>query len=183
MKRVTLAAIAGIMLCSLLAASAASLEVDKTRTKIQVDAKATGHAFTGTLKNYAIKVAGDGEKLKPQVLELSWNFADLDTGDAGRNVEMIKWLGGGTPKGSFKFIKFWADKSGVDKAEGTLTIHGVSKAVSFPFAVRKDGDRITANGRVEMNYKDFDLPVVRAMLVMTVDAKLVVNFQLVGKVK
>jgi hypothetical protein len=62
-------------------------------------------------------------------------------------------------------------------------IHGVAKTVYFPFTVKKDGEWVTASGQVEMDYKDFGLPLVRAMLVMTVDPKLVVNFQLVGKVK
>ena len=174
---------AGTLLGSMLSLSAATLEVDKTRSKIQVDAKATGHAFTGTLKDYTIKASGDAVKLKPESLELSWNFTDLKTADVGRDAAMIQWLGGGKPKGSFKFVKFWADKSGVDKAAGTLTIHGVTKTVYFPFAVKKDGEWITASGHVEMDYKDFGLPLVRAMVVMTVDPRLVVKFQLVGKVK
>jgi polyisoprenoid-binding protein YceI len=177
------APLVGTLLGSMLAVSAATLEVDKTRSKIQVDAKATGHAFTGTLKAYTVKATGDEAKLKPDSLELSWNFTDLDTDDDGRDAEMIKWLGGGTPKGTFKFVKFWTDKAGVDNAQGTLTIHGVSKTVYFPFAVKQDGEWVTATGKVEMDYKDFGLPLVRAMVVMTVDPKVVVNFQIVGKVK
>lgn len=177
------AALAATLLCSMLAVPAATLEVDKTRSKIQVDAKATGHAFTGTLKAYTLKATGDVAKLKPGSLELSWSFSDLDTADDGRDAEMIKWLGGGAPKGSFKFVKFWTDKDGVDHAAGTLTIHGIAKTVYFPFTVKKDGEWVTASGQLEMDYTDFGLPVVRAMLVMTVDPKLVVKFQLVGKVK
>ncbi len=174
---------AGALLCSMLTVSAATLEVDKTRSKIQVEAKATGHAFTGTLTAYTLKASGDAARLKPEALELSWNFSDLDTADDGRDAEMLKWLGGNAPKGTFKFVKFWTDKDGVDHAQGTLMIHGVAKTVYFPFTVKKDGEWVTASGQVEMDYKDFGLPLVRAMLVMTVDPKLVVNFQLVGKVK
>lgn len=177
-----IAATLGYLLCATLPVDASTLEVDKTRSKIQVDAKATGHDFSGTLKNYVVKATGDADKLKPQSLELAWNFTDLKTEDDGRDAEMIKWLGGGTPKGTFKFVKFWTDKTG-DKAEGLLTLHGVSKTVYFPFTVRQDGEWVTASGKVEMDYKDFGLPVVRAMLVMTVDPKLVVNFQLAGKLK
>ncbi|MCX6880691.1 MAG: YceI family protein [Verrucomicrobia bacterium] len=177
------ATVLGTLLCSMFAVSAATLEVDQTRSKLQVDAKATGHAFSGTLKNYTVKATGDTSKLKPESLELSWNFSDLDTDDKGRDAEMLKWLGGGAPKGNFKFVKFWTDKDGVDHAQGTLTIHGVAKTVYFPFTVKKDGAWVTASGKVELDYKDFGLPLVRAMLVMTVDPKLVVNFQLVGKVK
>jgi len=177
------AALMGTFLSLMIPVSAATLEVDKARSKIQVDAKATGHAFSGLLTDYTVKASGDSAKLKPEALELNWKFNDLKTADDGRDAEMIKWLGGGTPKGSFKFVKFWTDKAGVDHAAGTLTIHGVAKTVYFPFTVKKDGEWVTASGTAELDYKDFGLPVVRAMLVMTVDPKLVIHFQVVGKVK
>ena len=182
MKLQTIAILCGA-LCSATLARAATLEVDKGRSRIQVDAKATGHRFTGTLKNYASSVACDAGSLKPQGFELKWNFKDLDTDDAKRDAEMIKWLGGGNPQGSFKFIKSWTDKDGSPQAMGTLTIHGVSKVVSFPYSVKKDGNWVTVDGKGSMDYQNFSLPIIRAMAVMTVDPKLVVSFHVVGKLR
>ena len=34
-----------------------------------------------------------------------------------------------------------------------------------------------------MNYEDFRLPLIRAMVVMTVDPKLTVRFHIVGQIK
>ena len=178
----TLAAMLGTILGSMLVGSAATLEVDKTKSKIQVAAKATGHEFTGTLTDYTITASGAEATLKPTALELSWTFKNLKTADDGRDAEMIKWLGGGTPKGSYKFVKMWS-KAGVDYAEGTLTIHGVAKTVQIPLTVKKDGDIVTTSGKVEIDYTDFSLPLVRAMLVMTVNPKLTISFTVVGKVK
>lgn len=165
------------------AAHAASLEVDKGRSRIQVDAKATGHKFTGTLKDYTVTVSGDAASLAPQAFELAWSFKDLDTDDAKRDKQMIEWLGGADPKGSFKFTKSWTGKDGAPHGTGTLTIHGVSKEISFPYTVTKDGDWVTIDGKVAMDYQNFKLPVIRAMAVMTVDPQLVVRFHVVGKVK
>lgn len=162
--------------------SAASLEVDKGKSKIQVAAKATGHEFTGTLTDYTITASGDEATLKPTALDLSWSFKNLDTADAGRDAEMVKWLGGGAPKGSYKFVKVWS-KNGVDYAEGTLTINGVAKTVHIPITVKKDGAVVTTIGKLVIDYKDFGLPLVRAMLVMTVDPQLTISFTVVGKVK
>jgi polyisoprenoid-binding protein YceI len=181
-RRITIAALLGTLLGSLCVASAATLEVDKAKTKIQVIAKATGHEFTGTLTDYTITASGDEKTLKPTALELSWSFKNLDTADAGRDAEMIKWLGGGAPKGSYKFAKIWS-RSGVDYAEGTLTINGVAKTVQIPLTVKKDGAVITTSGKTEIDYKDFGLPLIRAMLVMTVDPKLTISFTVVGKAK
>jgi polyisoprenoid-binding protein YceI len=163
-------------------ASAASLEVDKSRSRIQVDAKATGHRFTGDLKNYEVEVEGDAASLAPESFELNWKFKDLDTDDEKRDSEMLKWLGSDDEKGSFKLDKSWTDENGVQHGMGTLTIHGVSKSISFPFAAKKDGDWVTIDGKVSMDYRNFDLPVIRAMAVMTVDPQLVVRFHVVGKI-
>lgn len=172
-----------LAICVASATHAATLEIDPGRSRIQVDAKATGHAFTGTLQKFTATVAGDSASLAPSAFSLKWNFTDLDTADDDRDKEMIKWLGGGTPKGSFQFVKSWTDAKGVANAQGTLTINGVSKTISFPYTAKKDGDWVTISGKASMDYKNFSLPIIRSMAVMTVDPKLTVRFHVVGKVK
>ncbi len=180
--KATSAALAGCLSLTLALAPAATYEVDKGKSKIEISAKATGHAFGGTLKDFKITAEGDPATLKPTALDFSWSFKDLDTADGDRDVEMIKWLGGGNPQGSFKFVKTWS-KNGVDYAEGTLTIHGVAKTVHIPITVKKDGDNVTTSGKLVFDYKDFGLPLIRAMLVMTVEPEITVTFTLVGKAK
>jgi polyisoprenoid-binding protein YceI len=175
--------IAGLMAVSAAFACAEKLEVDKGKSRIQVDAKATGHEFSGTLTDYSVSVSGDAVTNEPAAFSLQWDFNDLKTGDEKRDKEMIKWLGGGKPAGSFTFTKAWKDEKGNAKAEGTLTIHGVSKSISFPYTVKRDGDWITIDGKASMDYQNFSLPVIRAMAVMTVDPKLAVRFHLVGQLK
>jgi polyisoprenoid-binding protein YceI len=182
MRYQTITTLCGLLITASLA-QAATLEVDKQRSRIQVNAKATGHAFTGTLKDYKATVSGDEAALKPAGFDLSWDFTNLNTEDAGRDAEMIKWLGGGTPKGSFKFTKSWTDKGGKEQCMGNLSIHGISKAIAFPYTAKKDGDWVTIDGSVIMDYQNFSLPIVRAMAVMTVDPQLEVTFHIVGKVK
>ncbi|RYD22579.1 MAG: YceI family protein [Verrucomicrobiaceae bacterium] len=181
MKTILVAIGAGILLspCSW----SAQIEVDVGRSRIQVDAKATGHAFTGSLEKYEVKVAGDPATGKPTALDLKWDFNDLDTADDKRDKEMVKWLGGGKPKGSFSFVKSWDETADGGKAQGNLTINGVSKAVSFPYTVKREGGWVTIDGKARLDYQDFKLPIIRAMAVMTVDPKLDVRFHIVGKVK
>lgn len=164
-------------------ATAATLEVDQERSRIQVDAKATGHNFTGTLDDYTATVKGDAGSIEPQAFNLTWSFKDLKTEDEKRDKEMLAWLGGGNPKGSFRFTKTWTDSKGAKFVMGTLTIKGVSKTVSLPFTAVKEGDWVTIDGKVAMNYEDFKLPIVRAMALMTVDPHLSVRFHIVGKIK
>lgn len=182
MKTKTNLTLIGILLSAALS-QAATLDVDFSRSRIQVDAHATGHDFTGTLKKYTTKVSGDASSLQATGFELNWNFKDLETGDADRDKEMLKWLGGGDPKGSFQFTKSWTDKEGKTHGMGTLKIKGVSKTVSFPFTVKKDGEWVTIDGTVSLDYENFKLPIIRTMAVMTVDPKLKVRFHIVGEVK
>lgn len=157
--------------------------VDQEKSRIQVDAKATGHAFTGTLEKYKVAAKGDSATAKPTGFDLEWSFKDLKTADKDRDTAMIDWLGGGNPKGSFKFFKSWNDDKGRTYAMGKLTIKGVSKTVSFSYTTKREGKSMTIDGRVGMDYEDFGLPVIRKMALLTVDPKLTVRFHIVGNVK
>ncbi|MGB6222193.1 YceI family protein [Haloferula sp.] len=178
MKRLIGAALCGMLMMGI--AGADTLKVDKTRSRIQVDGRSTGHGFTGTLEEYTARVSGNPVTLRPDAFELSWKFTDLKTEDEKRDKEMIKWLGGGSPTGTFKFIKTW-EQDGKDFAQGTISIHGVSKLIAFPYTVKKDGDWVSIDGVATLDYKDFGLPIIRAVAVMTVNPKLTVRFHLVGK--
>jgi len=181
MKTILIAAIAMIH-CGVSVAQT-PVEVDPVRSRIQVDAKATGHTFGGTLEKYTITAAGDAATHQPTALELAWDFNDLKTADEKRDKEMIKWLGGGKPTGSFKFVKSWNETAEGGKAQGTLTLNGVSKTVAFPYTLKRDGDWVTIDGKVALDYQNFSLPIIRAMALMTVDPNLVIRFHVVGKVK
>ena len=183
MKISTLFATVGSALFWANVAHSATFDVDTTRSRIQVDAKATGHTFAGDLKTYTLTATGDAATNTPAALSLSWDFNDLKTADDKRDKAMIDWLGGGKPKGSFTFAKSWDEKPEGGNAQGTLTINGVAKTVSFPYTVKKEGEWVTVDGKVSLDYQNFKLPIIRAMALMTVEPKLVVRFHLVGKVK
>jgi len=178
MKRIFGAALCGMMMIGI--AAAATLKVDKTKSRIQVDGKSTGHTFTGTLEDYTARVSGNVQDLEPSSFTLSWEFNDLKTEDEKRDKNMIKWLGGGMPKGSFKFLKTW-EKAGTKYAQGEIKINGVSKKIDFPYTVKKEGDWITIDGTAKLDYEDFKLPIIRALAVMTVDPELTVRFHIVGE--
>lgn len=163
--------------------SAADLEIDQARSRIHVDAKATGHSFTGTLTNFTASVEGDSTTIEPSSFKLGWSFKDLKTADDKRDKQMLVWLGGGDPKGKFELKKSWIDAKEKKHVMGTITINGVSKTISFPYSVKKDGNWVTIDGKANLDYEDFRLPIIRAMALMTVDPKLIVRFHIVGQIK
>ncbi|MGA0845107.1 MAG: YceI family protein [Luteolibacter sp.] len=177
--------VTALITCLLFAVShghAAELKVDPARSRIQVDAKATGHRFTGTLKRFEAKASGNASNLIPELFQLDWKFSDLDTDNDDRDAQMLDWLGNKQATGSFKFIKSWTDEKGRSHAMGELKINGLTKRISFPYEVKRDGDWLTVDGQVWMDHRDFKLPIIRSMAVMTVNPKLLIRFHLVGKI-
>jgi polyisoprenoid-binding protein YceI len=164
-------------------AAAGSLAVDTEKCRIQVDIRATGHGFTADLKKFTAKVAGDETTLQPTTFDLDWSFKDLDSDNDDRDKQMVDWLGGGEPKGSFQFVKSWTDAKGATYAEGKLTINKTTKTISFPYTAKKDGSWVTISGKATMDYEDFGLPIIRSMGLLKVAPELIVRFHVVGKVE
>lgn len=178
------APLASLLLATLVGrASAGSLAVDTETCRIQVDIRATGHAFTADLKKFTAKVTGDEATLQPTAFDLDWNFKDLDSANDDRDQQMVTWLGGGEPKGSFRFVKSWTDAKGATFAEGTLTINQTTKTISFPYSATKDGSWVTIRGTARMDYQDFGLPIIRSMGLLKVAPELTVRFHVVGKLE
>ncbi len=178
-----ISALTGIFFALITTSHAAVVEVNSAKSRIQVDAKATGHQFCGDLRNYTIKVEGDATTQQPTRIELAWDFKDLKTADEKRDAAMLTWLGGGKPKGSFKFLKSWDESTTGGHAQGILSINGVEKIVAFNYTVTRDGSWVTLDGNVSLDYQNFNLPIIRTMAIMTVDPKLIIRFHLVGEVK
>jgi len=175
----------GMVLAAAMAtpALAGTLTVDQAKSWVHVDAKSTGHDFTGKLEKFTASVSGDDATLAPSSASLSWDFADLKTGDGDRDKEMLSWLDHGkTPGGSFKMSKTWKDGKGATWAQGSLKIHGISKTVVFPVTAKKDGNHVSIGGEVWIDHQDFSLPIITKMVVMTVDPKLKISFHLEGSV-
>ncbi len=180
MKSILGAALCGMLMIG--AAGADTLKVDPKRSRIHVDARSTGHGFTGTLEKYTAKVEGDTGKLEPTTFELDWKFADLNTYNNKRDHNMMKWLGDTKARGSFRFVKCW-QKGGVKYAQGKLTINKVSKTISFPYTAKQEGNWITIDGTAKLDYTDFKLPLIRAVAVMKVQPELAVRFHVVGQLQ
>jgi polyisoprenoid-binding protein YceI len=162
---------------------AADLKVDAERSWTKVYVSATGHSFTGTLKKFTARVSGDPATLKPNAASFEWNFADLDTNEPKRDAQMLQWLEHGkSPNGSFRMSKSWVDQENRTWLQGTLRIHSISKQVAFPIEALKSGDRVKIDGQVWIDYRNFNLPVIRKAII-SVDPKLRVSFHLEGDTK
>lgn len=161
-------------------AHAELLSVDSQQSKIEVAVSATVDSFVGQLEKYQADIDCASNTNLPDKAAVTFDFKDLKTGNPKRDTEMLKWLDYST-KPSCRFtLTDWKTVGATNFAEGTITIHGVKKTIEMPVTVGQTGTHLTIAGSADLNYRDFDLPIIRKMLVLTVDPHLHVSFHLVG---
>lgn len=167
------------LLLPLSLAAASTLKVDRTRSFVDVDVKATVGSFTGRLEAYEAQVTFEPAG-KIKTATFAFKFADLKTGEAKRDAEMIQWLGGGDPAGSFQLAALALTPDGQGHATGRLTLKGRAELIEFPVTVTQlDGDW-TVSGTATLRYTDWGLKVIRKMGVLKVDPEVKVRFKLIG---
>jgi polyisoprenoid-binding protein YceI len=162
-------------------AGAAPLEIDYKQSKLDVVVSATIDSFVGHLDKYQTTVECDGSTNLPAKAAVSFNFSDLKTGNTDRDAEMLKWLEyPNTPTASFA-LTGWKTIGTTNIAVGQITIHGVKKAIEMPVTVKNSAGSLDIIGEAALDYRDFNLPKIRKMLMLVVDPHLKVKFHIVGK--
>jgi polyisoprenoid-binding protein YceI len=162
-----------------LAAADRSIKVDRTRSYVDVDVKATVDSFTAHLDNYELKATvDDKDRFKTGVL--AFKFADLKTGKAERDATMLEWLGGGDPAGRFELGIVAITPSGQGQASGNLMFHGKTAQVEFPVNITKADGAYTITGEATLDYRNWGLKTYRKLGVLKVDPQVKVRFKFTG---
>lgn len=162
-------------------ASAASLQIDRQQSKIEVAVSSTIDSFMGHLEKYQASVECAPTEALPPRAEVSFNFADLKTGNTDRDAAMLKWLQYDAHPGAAFHLTGWSQSGTTNIATGQLTIHGVTIAVQMPTVVTHNGTTWDISGQTTFDYRDFKLSKIRKLVVLTVDPQLTVKFHLSGK--
>jgi polyisoprenoid-binding protein YceI len=156
-----------------------SLKVDRARSFVDVDVGVTVGSFTARLEAYDAKLKlDDAGKIKSGVF--AFKFADLKTGKPDRDAKMIQWLGGGSPTGQFEIGNLAVTPNGQGHVSGRMTFHGVTERIEFPVEVLKEGDTYTVTGETTLDYRTWNLKVLRIAVVQKVDPEVKVRFKLTG---
>lgn len=156
-----------------------TLKLDRSKSYVDVDVKATMASFTGHLDRYELAVPLDANgKIKDALLK--FKFADLRTGKPDRDAEMIKWLGGGEPEGSFDLGLLALAPDGQGQASGKLTFHGETQLVEFPVLVKMQDGVYTVTGKTTIDYRNWGLKKFRKFGVASVDPDVTIRFQFIG---
>ncbi len=159
-----------------LAAADRSLKVDRARSYVDVDVKATVDSFTARLEAYELQAVAD-ERNRVQSATLVFKFADLKTGKSDRDAGMIEWLGGGEPTGRFELGILALTPSGQGQANGNLTFHGRTALVEFPVNVVQADGALVISGTATIDYRNWGLKKYRKLGVLTVDPEVKIRFK------
>lgn len=156
------------------------LKVDRSRSFIDVDVKATAGSFTGHLDQYAATILiDDAGKIKAATL--AFDFDDLKTGKPERNAKMISWLGGGHPSGQFDLGNLAVTPDGQGQASGRLTFHGATQRIEFPINITKaDDGTYTITGEATVDYREWNLKVIRFAMALKVNPEVAIHFKITG---
>jgi polyisoprenoid-binding protein YceI len=175
------AIVAGLLFCLRLTALAASFQIDTNQSRIEVAVKSTAGSFTAKLETYHARIECEPAQQLPEKADFVFDFKDLKTGIDGRDKHMLRWLQySKNPTASFH-LKGWKRAGGDCLALGELAIHGVQKEIQMPVAVSNQDDGYDIDGALELDYRDFGLPLIRTALLFSVNPHLKIKFHLAGK--
>lgn len=170
--------LAPLCLLPLLAVAAERpLKIDRARSFVDVDVDATKN-FTAHLDAYAATVLEEAGKIKSAVF--TFKFADLKSGNTDRDADMIKWLGGGAPEGRFELGNLAVTPNGIGQASGRLIFHGATERIEFPVSVTREGDTFIVTGETTIDYRNWNLKIIRKAFLFTVSPEVKIRFKFTG---
>jgi polyisoprenoid-binding protein YceI len=158
------------------------LVLDPEHSSIEVLVHATFDSFLGRLEKFQTDIAIDPARARTQRAVVTFAFADLKTGRPGRDRDMLEWSENNQyPTVEFRMETLDQTPGAPTQARGSLKIHGIEHATTFPVSFLIEGPLYAIDGEVMLDYRDFGLPIIRKFFVLTVDPRLRVRFHLQGR--
>lgn len=159
------------------------LAVDPAHSSVEFAVKATVDSFVGKLAIYDAQVTFDEAAGRITRTVFRFRFSDLKTGKADRDEQMNTWQQSGQfPEATFVLSTLTPAADGRMTAVGQFTLHGVTRALTFPVAVTADSAVVAVDGEVKLDTREFGLPVIRKFALLKVDPVVTVRFHLQGAV-
>lgn len=153
MRAFALAA-AAVLIAAPALASPPAWTVDKAASKLTFTSSVSGAAFTGTFRTWDAVIHFDPKDLAHSDVTATIDVASAFTGNGDRDAEMPDqdWFWTSHfPKATFVARSFSATGPGRYQAAGVLTLRGVSKPLTLPFALSITGKTAKMNAEVSLN--------------------------------
>jgi polyisoprenoid-binding protein YceI len=176
--------LAGLMLLAISArAIESTLEIDRTRSHIEVDVKATLNSFTAKLTAYNANLSIDPENNKVALAQVQFRFADLKTGNEDRDTHMREWQSTEQfPEAIYIMKSLEPAAGGKYTARGTFIFHGASRELTFPVTITTDNKLYAIDGEFPLDTREYGLSTIKKYLVAKVNPVVKIRFHLQGSI-
>jgi polyisoprenoid-binding protein YceI len=157
MRLLTLARVAGLAAGDAFAAPPA-WRADKAVSKIAFTGAMNGQAFNGAFGRWDAQIAFDPKDLAASRVVATIETGSARTGDQTRDEALPTddWFAAKAfPKATFVSRRIVAAGPGRYVAQGDLTLRGVTRPVSLPFALAIAGDTAKMTGAVSLDRSAF----------------------------
>ena len=157
------------------------LVVDAETSKFEIDVKATIGSFVGYLADYAADIEVEPETGEVISAVLAFDFRDVKTGKEKRDHHMHVWQETEKfPRCRWEMMKLEPQTDDSLLAVGKLTLHGVTRPLSFPIRISREDKMMVIDGEVDLNTEDFGLPKIRKFPALKVNPIVEIRFHLQG---
>jgi len=132
--------------------------IDYQHSRLGFTGMQESSVFEGSFKNFKADVDFDPDHPDKGKISATINIASATTGDGQRDgmLPQADWFDAAKfPQAQFVSTKIRATGVNSYEAQGTLTIKGVSKTVTLPFTLTKEGDHWRAHGKTTLVRTDF----------------------------
>lgn len=158
--------------------------VDKAASRLTFRASANNEGFDGVFKTWDAQIAFDPKNLKASHATVTVAMASVVTGDPTRDqmLPTADWFDVGK-FGKSVFETTSITEAGPNRyiANGTLTLHGVKRAVTLPFTLTIAKDVAKMDGTTTVNRMDFSLGHGQAGGPETVSPQVAVTVKLTAR--
>jgi polyisoprenoid-binding protein YceI len=173
---------AAAFLATRLFATETLLTIDRERSHIEAAAKSTMEDFTAKLSYFEGTIQVDPTAKSVGSAQLKFRFADVKTGSNSRDAKMHRWQQTDQfPDCVYVLDALLHATGGSFRARGKFIFHGITREISFPVTLRfEDKGICKIDGDLQLDTRQYELPIVRLLGVFTVAPFVQVKFHIEG---
>lgn len=168
------------------AAPAPAWTVDKTASALKFASSFGGEAFSGLFRRWDADIRFDPANLAGSSVTATVDVASAATGSPDRDQALPTadfFDAAHFPKATFTARTFTALGAGRYRANGVLTLRGVAKPLTLPFALTITGAQARMTGAVALNRLAFGVGQNEWKATTTLPATVTVNLTVVARKK
>lgn len=158
MPRIFIAALFYALLSQ--SAAASDWHVADADSHIAFHGSMLGVPVTGYFTRFESRITFDPDDLESAHLSILIDMTAVNTAHEERDtaLKLPEWFAVQSyARAEFAATRFRRTGDGAYEAIGSLTVKGIARDITLPFALTIDGDRAVVSGLIDLNRRDFNI--------------------------